>query len=236
MGLRGMKVWLVANNSPFPAGPEGSQVRAGIRGRLATLFGRVVGHANARSGRPSTMSAAVDVQWSDLSNPADVGDRDVVIYFSPRATSATAAPQTVERNAYLTAARALRDTGLRNQMVTAITGGFRAGGITRRASIGNRQVPTLSEVFVLYDAQFSQQQMRVDTNVETYAVAAFHEAAHNKADNSSAVHGAAAGGGAFAATYRGQQVNARNIAYLAQYIWNWRPQYIRGQPLTPRQP
>ena len=27
-----------------------------------------------------------------------------------------------------------------------------------------------------------------------------------------------------------------NTAFLAQHIWNWRPQYVRGQGLTPRRP
>lgn len=231
-----MKIWLVENNGPFPSGQEGRLVRDGIRSRLTGWFGRVGQHANARTGRPAGLGSTIDVQWSDLST-ATVGDFDIVVYLSPRATAATAAatPQTVERGAYLTAAQRLQDGQLRTQMVTAITGGTRAGGITRRASIGNQQVPTFSEVFVLYDAQFSNRQMRVDENAQTYAVAVFHEAAHNKATDSSAVHGTA-GGGVFAAAYRGQQVNPRNIAFLAQQIWNWRPQYVRGQTLSPRRP
>lgn len=236
MGSRALKVWLVSNNNPFPSGQEGRLVRGGIRTRLNSWFGRVARHAHAGSGRPTALGGTVDVQWSDLSNTASVGDYDIVVYFSPRVISATATPQTVERSAYLTAARGLNNTQLRTQMVTAITGGMRAGGITRRAAVGNQQVPTLSEVFVLYDAQFPRQGMRVDQNAQTYAVAAFHEAAHNKAANSTAVHGSAGGGGAFAAAYRGQQVNPRNTAFLAQHIWNWRPQYVRGQDLTPRRP
>ncbi len=69
----------------------------------------------------------------------------------------------------------------------------------------------------------------MDGNVETISVAAFHEAGHNKAHN---LH-TQGGGGIFGATYTGQHLNAANIAFLAQNIWNWGPQYISGQPLTP---
>ena len=232
-----LKVWLVANNSPFPGGQEGRLVRDGIRRRLANWFGQVARHANARTGRPAAMNGRITVQWSSAATPAsatNVGDYDIVVYFSPSAATAAGASQTVERNAYLTAARGLRNAQLRTQLVSRITSGTRAGGITRRASVGNRQLPTLSEAFVLYDAQFSNLQMRVNKNAQTFAVVALHEAAHNKATNSSTLH-STGGGGAFGQFYSGQPVNPRNIAFLAQHIWNWRPQYIQGQPLTPRQ-
>ena len=85
---------------------------------------------------------------------------------------------------------------------------------------------------MLYDAQFSNKRLRVEKNIESLAVAAFHEAAHAKADR---LH-QDGGGGIFAAAYTGQQLNDANIAFLASHIWEWSPQYIRGQPLTPVSP
>lgn len=232
--MTSLKVWLVTHNTPFPTGQEGQQIRDSVRRRLADWFGRVLRHRNARDGRPDGMRSRVDVRWSDLGSPGDVGDYDIVIYFSPRVLSPTDPPQSVERTVFLTAAQAMPEARLRNPLVAAINGaGIGRAGITRRGTVGGRQMPTLCEVFVTYDAQGRDQRTRVTRNTQSIAATALHEAAHNKVSDSSALH-RDGGGGIFAAVYQGAQLNPRNIAYLAQGIWNRRPQYIRGQPLTPR--
>jgi hypothetical protein len=43
-----------------------------------------------------------------------------------------------------------------------------------------QRIQAVSEVVVLYDAQFSVASLRVQGNVDTLATAAFHERAHNK--------------------------------------------------------
>jgi len=76
----------------------------------------------------------------------------------------------------------------------------------------------------------------VQGNVEQDCLSAFHEAAHNK-DRSDSLH-TAGGGGIFADIHAGgrstaTQPNDANIAFFADRIWNWGPQYIIGQSLTP---
>ena len=48
--------------------------------------------------------------------------------------------------------------------------------------IGNavQCLPIISEIFLLYDYQFPKRVMRIQKNVVSFAVAAFHETAHNK--------------------------------------------------------
>jgi hypothetical protein len=139
----------------------------------------------------------------------------------------------VRAGPYQTAARQLpnSEAAIRTALLGAIASSA-AGGHTLRVAQDDRLVPLLSEVYVLYDAQFSNRRPRVQKNVETLAAAAFHEAGHGKADR---LH-EDGGGGVFAAAYTGQQLSNANIAFLAGHIWNWSPQYIRGQPLTPVAP
>src|SRR5262245_30262249 len=233
---RPLRVWLVENNNPFAptAGAEATLVKNGIRARLLQWFTRVVQHRDANAGRPAGYRAAVEVSWSAANSLGQVGDRDIVIYFSPSPFSTSPPanpPQTVHAGPYRTAAGQLTDAELRAGVLGAI-GNSTSGGHTVRAARGNTRVPALSEVFVLYDRQLSNQQSRVQDNVETLATAAFHEAGHNKADR---LH-EDGGKGIFADVYTGQQPTAANFAFLARHIWDWGPQYIIGQPLTPVAP
>src|SRR5262249_59025970 len=114
-----------------------------------------------------------------------------------------------------------------------------SGGKTRLVTVGSDIVPILSIVFVLYDRQLSNLQSRVQGNIEQDCLIAFHEAAHNK-DRSDSLHTARAGG-IFADIHAGgrstaTQPNDANIAFFADRIWNWGPQYIIGQSLTPVSP
>jgi hypothetical protein len=231
---RSLHVWLVEHNSPFSQAPadEATLIRNGVRDRLRSWFRRVVGHANARNV-PTGYRAAAEVSWTGLADPTQVGDRDVVIYFSPHpyATSPPPAqPQSVRAGPYQDAARQLgrSDEALRTAILGSIASSA-AGGHTLRIRQDNRLVPLLSEVYVMYDAQFSNKSLRIEKNVESLSVAAFHEAGHAKADG---LH-QDGGGGIFAAAYVGQVLSNANIAFLASHIWEWSPQYIRGQPLTP---
>jgi hypothetical protein len=229
-----LHIWLVEHNQPFSQAPEDEAglVRNGVRDRLSAWFRRVIRHANARNV-PTGYRAAVEITWSELTDGNQVGDKDVVIYFSPSPFAtrpSPAQPQSVRAGPYQAAARQLpdREEAIRTALLGAIASSA-AGGHTLRVRQDDRLVPLLSEVYVLYDAQFSNKQLRIEKNVESLSVAAFHEAAHAKADR---LH-EDGGGAIFAAAYTGQQLSNANIAFFAQHIWEWSPQYIRGRPLTP---
>ena len=80
-----LNVWLVENNNPFAAAPGGAaevaQFRSGVVALLKQWYAKVIQNA-AAPAPPSGWKAAIDVNWSDMKNVA-VGDRDVVLYFSP---------------------------------------------------------------------------------------------------------------------------------------------------------
>jgi hypothetical protein len=107
------------------------------------------------------------------------------------------------------------------------------------ASIGNRRVPTLSLVIVLYNAQEPHERARITTNSEKLSIISFHEAAHNK-DRSNSLH-TAGGGGIFADIHitglnSATHPNAANIKFFAERIWNWGPQYSVGSSMSPVSP
>ena len=223
-----MKVWLVEHGSAFPASAEGREVRNGIKTRLRSWFGRVARDRRARTGRPSGHGRSIDVDW--VASGGGAGAHDIVLHFVP--SSPTGSPPVM--GPYRAAAGRLSN----QELSTRLTGIRRAasGGLTVQASEGNRRVPTLSLVFVLYDAQFSRRDMRVDTNVEKLSITAFHEAAHNK-DRSNSLH-TAGGGGIFGDIHTGARgsataPNGANIDFFADRIWNWGPQYAVGGALTP---
>jgi hypothetical protein len=231
---RPLRVWLVEHNDPFALAPQGeaATVRNGLRERLLGWFLRVLRHADARNV-PTGYRRAAEVKWTDLASPGQVGDRDIVVYFSPHPNSTPtppAQPQSVRAGPYQTAVRQLpnSEAAIRTALLGSIASSA-AGGHTLRVKQDDWLVPLLSEVYVLYDAQDSNQRMRVEKNVEKLAVAAFHEAGHGKADR---LH-EDGGGGVFQAAYVGQQLSNANIAFLAGHIWDWSPQYLRGQPVTP---
>ncbi|MFX9012022.1 hypothetical protein ABTN18_19950, partial [Acinetobacter baumannii] len=85
-----------------------------------------------------------------------------------------------------------------------------------------KRLPTLSEVFLLYDKQMSNQAARLADNVTTFAVAAFHECAHNKyrpdpPNVKDRLH-EDGGGGIFDAQYTGKVLTDDNVAFFAKYI------------------
>ncbi len=236
---RPLKVWLVeyANALPPATAQEGRMVREGVRNRLTGWFASVLRHAAAQRSLPGGFRGGVSVAWTTAANAAQVGDRDLVIHFDaspavlPNQGRTTPSPVL---SAYRAAANRLVNSQLRRSL-SQVQRAF-SGGVTLRASVGNTAVPTLSVVYVLYDRQFANLQMRVNTNVERLCIIAFHEAAHNK-DDSDSLHGSG-GGGIFADIHTGglgssTQPNRANIAFFAQRIWNWGPQYLAGQALTP---
>lgn len=210
-------------------------VRAAIRQTLTHWFTKVLHHGNAAAGRPKGYGSLPAVQWTTSLSASQVGLYDIVVYFSPRpGTTQPGSPTlpTVHDGDYLTAAKQLSDPNDRKLMLMAIGNTAGAAGHTVRGFQGNAMFPILSELFVLYDRQFSLLQSRVDKNAEEWAVAAFHEAGHNKADD---LH-TQGGGGIFSMLYQGQKLNAANIAFMASNIWTWGPQYVIGQSLSPVNP
>jgi hypothetical protein len=233
-----LRVWMVERgNTLAPASThENGMVRTGIRTKLHKWFTQVAKHTNAATGRPKGYRAEVDVQWAPSLSTSQVSDYDIVIYFSPSPFSGTPgkpALPTLHDGAYKTAASQIKDPQLQKPLLAALGNTAGAAGHTVRGSQGNMMVPILSELFMLYDNQSSNLQARVDKNVERFASAAFHEAGHNKATSDLHKNG---GGGIFADVYQGQALNASNIAFMASNIWNWGPQYIVGQSLSPVSP
>lgn len=238
---RPLKVWLVDYPGALPPAEtrEGRLVRDGVLNRLATWFRQVVRHRNARPAMPSGCRADAAVAWTTSPNAAQVGPLDLVIHFD--ASPATLPDQgrnspSPVLSAYRAAAGRLVNRELRDAL--SVIQRAMSGGLTRRARVGSSAVPTLSIVYVLYDRQFSNLQLRVNTNVERLSIIAFHEAAHNK-DESNSLHNAG-GGGIFADIHTSglgaaTAPNRDNIAFFAQRIWTWGPQYTVGQPLTPVQ-
>lgn len=237
-----LNVWLVEYPDSFPAAntQEGQMVRNGIRTRLQTWFHRVVRHSNARRAQPRGYQDTVSVAWRTKLTSKDVGDRDLVIHFD---ASPFVLPNQGANNpspvlsAYRTAAGQLSNEQLRQQLSGVQRSG--SGGRTIVAMVGTDMVPILSIVVVLYDRQFSNLQARVHKNIDEICVISFHEAAHNK-DRSNSLH-TSGGGGIFADIHTGglgaaTQPNSNNIEFFTDRIWNWGPQYIVGQPLTPVTP
>lgn len=236
---RPLKVWLVEYPHALPAGTtqEGRSVREGVRNRLTTWFRQVLRHRSAQQARPSGYRADAALTWTTSLNAAQVGSLDLVIHFdaSPAVlpNQGRDSPSPV-LSGYRAAAGRLKNRELRDAL-SEIQRAM-SGGLTRQARIGSRAVPTMSIVYVLYDRQFSNLQLRVSTNVEKLCIIAFHEAAHNK-DASNSVH-TDGGGGIFADIHTGSlgsatQPNRANVAFFAERIWNWGPQYIVGQGLAP---
>ncbi len=228
-----MKVWLVDHASDIPAAStsEGRGVRSGIRDRLQSWFNQVANHRSARSNRPQGHSRRINVSWEATACAA--GMYDLVLHFVPSLPGQN--PPVM--GPYREAAAKLRNRELADRL-TDRKRGF-SGGQTIAASVGGNRVPTLSLVIVLYDAQFSRERARIATNVESLSVIAFHEAAHNK-DRSNTLHNAG-GGGIFADVHTGSggaasRPNRDNIAFFADRIWNWGPQYCVGGSMSPVRP
>lgn len=220
-----MKVWLIDHNSGIPNAnsSEGQRVRRGIRNRLDDWFSLVARHPNAQSDRPAGHGTSIDVAWA--SSASGAGQFDIVLHFVPSNPGSN--PPVM--GPYREAASQISNRQVADRL--ANTRRDRSGGRTLGASVGNQRVPTLSLVIVLYDAQFSDESMRVQTNVERLSIIAFHEAAHNK-DRSNSLH-RAGGGGIFADIHTGglgsgNRPNPENISFLAERIWNWGPQYLLG--------
>lgn len=233
---RNFKVWLVEGGSALPAasGREGQLVRQGIRTRLDRWFTAALRHRSARRGKPAGRTTRCDVAWSRNLLAAQVDLRDVVIYFEASRVVQGRPTQTPSRT-YHTAASNVRDTRLRRLREVVNPEGGVNGGLTVRVDVDGRMLPVFSVVYVLYNAQYPTQSMRVATNVETLTIAAFHEAAHNK-DDTNSLH-TAGGGGVFADIHTSgasaTSPNGRNTAFLATRVWNAAPQYISGRPLLP---
>jgi hypothetical protein len=245
-----LRVWLVEHNNPFAAAPsaaEAAQVRSGMVTLLKQWFTKVVKHSAANASRPAAFKSDVEVQWTDLKN-VTVGDHDIVVYFSPLSLPGSkGGPKSVRAGPFKDAVDQLpnqsrADQDMVQDLRTEIAKQPTSGGLTLRYAFVSRNselcLPIISEVFVLYDAQLSMQQLRIKNNVVTFATAAFHEAAHNKyevTDPSQKDRVHQDGGGAmFAEQYTGtvEAPSEDNIKFFAGLIWNWGPQYIRGQPLS----
>jgi hypothetical protein len=226
-----MKVWLIDHTSGFPSGSEGRSVKSGIKRNLENWFRQVARHRTAVRDRPTGEERRIDVDWSDTASAA--GPIDIVLHFVPSQEGAH--PPVM--GPYREAAAELRNRELSEGLANMRRGVN--GGRTYAATEGSNRVPTLSLVIVLYDGQFETERSRVRTNVETLSIVAFHEAAHNK-DRENALHRDGGGGifgdihtsGASSAT----SPNRNNIAFFAERIWNWGPQYYVGGTLNPVRP
>jgi hypothetical protein len=243
-------VWLVENNNPFAAAPGGAaevaQFRSGVVALLKQWYAKVIQNS-AAPAPPAGWKAAIDVNWSDLKNVA-VGDRDVVIYFSPLVVGASkTGPQSVRAGPYKDAVNRLPTNTADDKKIVADVQAKLAkeptmGGLTLRPCfvIGGAGycLPIVSEIFLLYDRQFPKQVMRVKENVVTFAVAAWHESAHNKYEAKGQppkdrVHEDGGGGVLVESPPPAAQApNDDNIKFLAGLIWNWGPQYVRNGPLS----
>jgi hypothetical protein len=237
-----LRVWLVEHNNPFADAGQGeaAQVRSGVQAALKKWLAKVVKHSAATAARPAGFKDDVEVQWSDVKDPSKVGDRDLVVYFSPLPPAGTTATKSVIAGPYKDALSPLPNRDLVRELLADIAKPAAHRGKTLRPAVvyptAVQRIQAVSEVFVLYDAQFSIASLRVQGNVDTLTTAAFHECAHNKYEPADAggedrVH-QDGGGGVFAAQYVGQALKDDNIKFLAGYIWNWGPQYLRGQPLS----
>jgi hypothetical protein len=237
-----LRVWLVEHNSPFAAVPASdlAAVRSGMVASLKQWFQKVVKHPTAESARPSGFKSDVEVQWGEVKDPSKIGDRDLIVYFSPLPPLGSTVNKSVAGGPYKDAISQLSNTELVRKQLAEIAKPPTLGGKTLVASVvypsAVQVLPTLSEIYVLYDAQSSFRSTRISDNVATFASAAFHECAHNKyrPDDPSGkdrVHDDG-GGGILAAQYVGQALNDDNLKFLAQYVWNWGPQYVRGQSVS----
>jgi hypothetical protein len=237
-----LRVWLVEHNNPFAAAPGSdlAAVRSGIVATLKQWFLKVVKLPAAERARPTGFKTDAEVQWSDVKDPSKIGDRDLIVYFSPVPALNSTVTKSVAGGPYKDAISQLSNAELVRQQLAEIAKPPTLEGKTLRGAVvypsAVQVLQTLSEVYVLYDAQSSFPSTRIKDNVDTFATAAFHECAHNKyrPDNPGGkdrVHDDG-GGGILAAQYVGQAVNDDNFKFLAQYIWNWGPQYVRGQPVS----
>jgi hypothetical protein len=228
-----MKVWLIDHMSGIPADTtsEGRGVRRGVQSRLQNWFGQVASHRKASSGRPQGHERNIEVAWGPAGSAA--GPYDLVLHFVPSQPGQNPPVMGPWREAV----QQTRDD-LVTENLSSRQRGF-SGGKTLGLSIGSQRVPALSLVIVLYDAQMSRENMRISANVESLCIVAFHEAAHNK-DRSASLH-TGGGGGVFADIHTGglgsaARPNNANIAFMAERIWNWGPQYIVGGSMSPVSP
>jgi len=237
-----LKIWLVEYGGALSAnaGGEANRVSQGIQRRLQQWFQSVVMHAHARAGQPRGFQRAVQVAWASQLTAAQVSPYDLVIHFDASSVTGGSGATSPLLTPYNAASSALRDGSSAPRDGGQVTSLARAasGGLTRLIRIGDTIAPILSVVYVLYDAQFSNLDLRVDTNVEKLSISAFHEAAHNK-DRSNSLH-RDGGGGIFADIHTGaaqaSRPNSRNATFFAERIWNWGPQYVVGMSMTPQQP
>jgi len=228
-----VKVWLIDHESGIPAATtsEGRQVRTGVQNRLQRWFNKVARHRNAKKGRPKGHRRHIEVKWGPAGSSA--GPYDLALHFVPSQPGKNPPVMGPYREAALKIQnRELSKGLLENQR------GF-SGGLTKAGAVGKRRVPTLSMVIVLYDAQFSIESMRVETNVQKLSIISFHEAAHNK-DRSDSLH-RKGGGGIFDDIHTGgtgsaTRPNRDNISFFAKRIWNWGPQYTVGSSMSPVSP
>lgn len=221
-----LRVFLVEHRNPFPAGREGRLVKAGIQRKLRGWLDATVKDGHARKP-PAGHARKADVTWTRAVGKAHVDDYSIVVYFSPRPTGET--NDTVVANEFAQAAKGVRDKDVRELLQKKrVRYPF---GVNRKLfspkARGRPVCPILSEVFVLYDAQFPRLDMRVEENVHTFSRCAIHEGAHGKCEGLADLH-KEGGGGAFADVSGNTPFTPANRRFLAKYIWEWGPQYILG--------
>lgn len=234
---KSLKVWLVEFGEPFErAGSrEAAKIKKGIDQKLTRWFNKVLRDRDARREAPSGYGRRADVRWTEMNRSVAVGPRDLVIYFNPSAIPINgSAPQTVMSTHYRDAARSLKNRELKD----AILGKrepMSNGGVTISGSVGSKNVPALSVVYVMYTKQMSNTSVRISQYVDMLSMIAFHEAAHNKG-RATELH-QKGGGGIFGDIHTGRggvyEPNGKNYDYFAEYIWDEMPQYTIGGTLTP---
>lgn len=223
--LSSLYIWLVENNNPFKDVPadEVSSLKKGIITELTKWFSKVLTNSNATSQQPKGYIANVKILWSDLSDTSKIKDLDLIIYFSPNNEKDSAF------EVYKSAAKNLSDKEYRSEILKHKVN-LLAHGETfspyRKAD--NSRLPTLSDVYVYYQADISYKPTRIEINIDKLSKIAFHEAAHNKSQEGDEMHRQ---GGLLSDIYTNQSLTADNFNFVAKHIWDWSPQFIKGQPL-----
>jgi len=223
---RPIYIWLVEYNDPFSdvEKSEATKVKKGIQSNLNSWFTKVANHPDAKSFQPKEYKN-VKILWSDLLDVNLIKDIDLIIYFS-----AYGKDYVIE--VYKKEAGKLDDKEFREAVLETKKDPI-ARGKTFIFTRDESRLPVLCEVYVLYQSDISHKKSRMELNIEKLSKAAFHEAAHNKSLLGDEMHNLE---GILTKIYQDQKLTESNIAFVAQHIWNWSPQYIKGQPLKELSP